>query len=178
MRCTRTCRIHSQSKKSTHDISNRRRREHIPNPGTHDKTIVCPNFDHRVVDDDGEVKRLDLGVAGRGFADIEEAEFAGLAALRYARSQGFGGAGVGAVDDEGFVGEFYKNCQWLMCMYSGHGALTVVDARGLVFRGKDLEASLDAAVVASGTVEVDARFQDKEFRVRRDVKVLTRLDLG
>jgi hypothetical protein len=156
-----------------------RRREDVPNPSAHDETIVRPHFDHGVVDDDGEVESLDLGVAGRWFADIEEAEFADFAALRDTGSQGFGGAGVGAVDDEGFVGEFYTNLvnSWLMWS-AGCGALTVVDARGLVFRGKDLKASLDAAVVASGLVEGDARFQDKEFRVRRDVKVLARLDLG
>ena len=65
-----------------------------------------------------------------------------------------------------------------MCMYSGHGALTVVDACGLVFGGKDLKASLDAAVVASRRREADRRLQDEEFRVRGDVKVLTRLGLG
>jgi hypothetical protein len=40
--------------------------------------------------------------------DVEQAEFASLAALCDARGQALGGTGVGAVDDEGFVGEFCK----------------------------------------------------------------------
>jgi hypothetical protein len=67
--------------------------------------MVRPHFDHRVVDDDGKVESFDLGLAGGRLEDVEQAEFASLAALRDAGSQGFGGAGVGAVDDEGFVGE-------------------------------------------------------------------------
>ena len=81
------------------------KRENIPNPSAHNETIVCPHFNDGVVDDYGKIESLDLGSARGGFADVEQAKFAGLAALRDAGSQGFGGAGVGAVDDEGFVGE-------------------------------------------------------------------------
>jgi hypothetical protein len=56
--------------------------------------------------------------------------------------------------------------------------LTIVDACGLVFGGKDLEPGLDTAVIASGSREIDACLKDKELRVRRDFEVLARLELA
>lgn len=56
--------------------------------------------------------------------------------------------------------------------------LTVVDACRLVLGAEDLETGFEAAVVAGGLGEVDARFQDKELGVRRNVKVFARLELG
>jgi hypothetical protein len=79
----------------------------IPNPSAHNETIVGVNLNNRVVNNNGEVESLDFGVARGRFADVEKAEFTGFAALGDAWGQAFGGAGVGAVDDEGFVGEFW-----------------------------------------------------------------------
>ena len=56
--------------------------ENIPNPSAHNETIVGIDLNHRVVNNNSKVESLDLGLArGGGLADIEQAEFAGLAAL-------------------------------------------------------------------------------------------------
>jgi hypothetical protein len=63
-------------------------------------------------------------------------------------------------------------------LVAGCEVLTIVDASGFVFGGKDLEPDLDTAVIASGSREIDARLKDKELRVRRDFEVLARLELA
>jgi hypothetical protein len=82
--------------------------KNVPNPSAHNETIVSINLNNRVVNNDSKVESLDLGVARGRFADVEQAKFAGFAALGDARGQAVGGAGVRAVDDEGFVREFCK----------------------------------------------------------------------
>jgi hypothetical protein len=56
--------------------------KNIPNPSAHNETIISINLNNRVVNNDSKVESLDLGLAGGGrFADVEQAEFAGFAAL-------------------------------------------------------------------------------------------------
>lgn len=140
------------------------KKRNVPNPSAHNKAIVGPDFDDGVVDEDGEVEGLDPGFAGRRLADVKQTQFAGFAALGDAGGQGFGGAGVGAVDDEGFVGEFCVRCASVTGCYVfllwgvGDKVLTVVDACGLVLGAEDFEAGFRAAVVAGGFGEVDGCF--------------------
>jgi hypothetical protein len=58
------------------------------------------------------------------------------------------------------------------------GERTIVDASGLVLGAEDLETGFQAAVVAGGFGEVDARLQDEELGVRGDVEGFARLELG
>jgi len=138
------------------------KKRNVPNPSTHNETIVGPDLHDGIVDENGEVECLDSGLAGRRLADVEQAQFAGFAALGDAGGQGFGGAGVGAVDDEGFVGEFYSrycvNGLLLDFVCRSGDVLTVVDACGLVLGAEDFEAGFHAAVVAGGFGEVDGCF--------------------
>lgn len=80
--------------------------ENIPNPSAHNETIVGIDLNHRVVNNNSKVESLDLRLAGGRLADVEQTELAGLAALGDTWGQTFSRAGVGAIDDEGFVGEF------------------------------------------------------------------------
>lgn len=122
----------------------------LPHPGTHDKTVIRIDFDDSIVDEDGQVKSLDLGVAR--LADVKQTQLAGFGASWEAGSQSSSSAGVGAVDDEGFVGEFCSNISWVNFTFGSGLNHTVVDAGRLVLRSKNLKAGFDIAVVAAGSV--------------------------
>lgn len=77
----------------------------IPDPSTQHKSVIRPNLDNSVVDDDSKVERLNSGLARR-LQDVEQAQLSDLRVGLNTRRKRCRRARVGAVNDEGFVGEF------------------------------------------------------------------------
>jgi len=87
-----------------------------------------------------------VAVRAARVADVEEAQAAGFRVGDDARGRGGGGAGVAAVDDDGFVGESCERQHWSACCpfegkvgVEGCGGRTVVDGRGFMLGAQDFE---------------------------------------
>ena len=77
-----------------------------PDPSADDEAIVGVDFHNPVVHQDREVERLDVRFWLTFALDVEQSELSNFVICCDTVSREGGGAGVAAVDDEGFVGEF------------------------------------------------------------------------
>lgn len=77
-----------------------------PDPGADDETVVGVDFHDPVVHQDREVERLDVRFLLAFTLNVEQPELSNFVSRADTVGRERGCAGVAAVDDEGFVGEF------------------------------------------------------------------------
>lgn len=77
-----------------------------PDPSADDEAIVGVDFHNPVVHQDHEVERLDVRFCLTLALNVEQSELSNFVSCCDTVGREGGGAGVAAVDDEGFVAEF------------------------------------------------------------------------